>query len=54
MYEVFRWVMAWGRWVTVLAPTELKKMVDDEITAMCKVRRKTKPENKENRTIKTL
>jgi predicted DNA-binding transcriptional regulator YafY len=39
VYEVFRWVMAWGRWVTVLAPTELKKMVDDEITAMCKVRR---------------
>ena len=54
MYEVFRWVMAWGRWVKVIAPTELKKMVDDEITAMCKVRRKTKPENKENRTIKTL
>jgi predicted DNA-binding transcriptional regulator YafY len=39
VYEVFRWVMAWGRWVTVLAPTELKKMVDEEITAMCKVRR---------------
>ena len=39
VFEVFRWVMAWGRWVKVLAPTELKKMVDDEITAMCKVRR---------------
>lgn len=39
VYEVFRWVMAWGRWVKVLAPGELKKMVDDEITAMCKVRR---------------
>jgi predicted DNA-binding transcriptional regulator YafY len=34
VYEVFRWVMAWGRWVTVLAPTELKKMVDEEITAI--------------------
>ncbi len=31
VYEVFRWVK-------VLAPTELKKVVDDEITAMCKVR----------------
>jgi len=42
VFEVFRWVMAWGRWVKVLAPTELKKMVEDEITAMCKVRRKRK------------
>ena len=48
MYEVFRWVMAWGRWVKVLAPGELKKMVDDEITAMCKVQRRTKPEKKAN------
>jgi proteasome accessory factor B len=39
VFEVFRWVMAWGRWVKVLAPTELKKMVDDEIMAMCKGRR---------------
>lgn len=39
LYEVFRWVMAWGRWVKVLAPTGLKTMVDDEIAAMCKVRR---------------
>jgi len=42
VYEVFRWVMAWGRWVKVLAPTELKRMVDDEITAMCKGRVKRK------------
>jgi len=39
LFEVFRWVMAWGRWVKVLVPTELKKMVDEEITAMCKGRR---------------
>jgi proteasome accessory factor B len=35
MLEVFRWVMAWGRWAKVLAPCELKKMVADEIAAMC-------------------
>ncbi|MEI6167703.1 MAG: WYL domain-containing protein [bacterium] len=46
VYEVFRWVMAWGRWVKVLAPTELKKMVDDEITAMCKVRQVTQRRGK--------
>lgn len=39
LYEVFRWVMAWGRWATVLAPAELKRMVDGEITAMCQGRR---------------
>lgn len=42
VFEVFRWVMAWGRWVKVLATTELKRMVDDEITAMCKGRVKRK------------
>lgn len=39
VFEVFRWVMAWGRWVKVLAPVELKKMVDEEVAAMCKGRR---------------
>ena len=39
VFEVFRWVMAWGRWVKVLAPAELKKMVDEEVRAMCKVRK---------------
>lgn len=36
IFEVFRWVMAWGRWVKVLAPVELKKMVDEEVREMCK------------------
>jgi len=36
---VSRGVMAWGRWVKVLAPAELKKMVDEEVRAMCKVRK---------------
>ena len=39
VFEVFRWVMAWGRWAKVLAPTELKRMVDEEIAAMCKGRK---------------
>lgn len=40
VYEVFRWVMAWGRWVTVLAPAELKKMVSEEISAMARNKRR--------------
>lgn len=34
LYEVQRWVLAWGRWVKVLAPAELAEMVRDEIRAM--------------------
>ena len=34
LFEVFRWVMAWGRHCKVLAPKELRDMVLDEIRAM--------------------
>lgn len=36
LYEVQRWVLGWGHRVTVLAPTELKKMVADEIRKMAR------------------
>jgi proteasome accessory factor B len=34
LYEVYRWVLAWGNGVRVLAPKELKDMVRDEIKAL--------------------
>jgi len=34
LYEVFRWVLAWGHNVRVLAPEELKQMVDQEVKLM--------------------
>jgi hypothetical protein len=34
--------MTWDRWVKVLGPAELKKMVDEEVVAMCKGRRSKK------------
>lgn len=34
MVEVFRWVLAWGSDVRVLAPAELQRMVRDEVRAM--------------------
>lgn len=34
LYEVHRWVLAWGHSVRVLAPKELKDMVRDEIKRM--------------------
>ena len=34
LYEVQRWVLAWGHSVSVLAPKELKDMVRDEIKRM--------------------
>ena len=34
LLEVYRWVLAWGSHVQVLAPTELKDMVGKEIRAM--------------------
>lgn len=34
MFEVQRWVLSWGREVSVLGPTELQKAVSDEILAM--------------------
>jgi len=34
LFEVYRWVLSWGRHCTVLAPKELNKMVEDEIVAM--------------------
>jgi proteasome accessory factor B len=34
LFEVQRWVLSWGRGVSVLGPTELKKAVSDEIRAM--------------------
>lgn len=34
LYEVSRWVLGWGRYARVLAPSELKTMVADEIRAM--------------------
>ena len=34
LFEVFRWVLAWGHHVNVLAPKELKTMVADEVQLM--------------------
>ena len=34
LFEVFRWVLAWGHHVQVLEPQELKKMISDEINLM--------------------
>lgn len=34
LFEVQRWVLSWGRWVKVLAPAELTKLVADEIRLM--------------------
>jgi proteasome accessory factor B len=34
LFEVFRWVLAWGHHVTVLAPKELVTMVADEVQLM--------------------
>ncbi len=34
LYEVFRWVMTWGRHCRVLKPKALKDMVADEVAAM--------------------
>lgn len=34
LFEVFRWVMAWGHSCKVLAPAELKKWVKDEVKLM--------------------
>lgn len=34
LYEVFRWVMAWGRHCRVIAPKALKDMVAEEVAAM--------------------
>lgn len=36
IFEVFRWVLAWGRYAQVLAPQELKTMVADEVRHMNK------------------
>lgn len=37
LVELKRWVLAWGGNVTVLAPTELRKMVSEEIKGMAKI-----------------
>jgi predicted DNA-binding transcriptional regulator YafY len=34
LFEVHRWVLAWGHWVKVVEPKELKKMVEDEVRLM--------------------
>ncbi len=34
LFEVQRWILSWGRWVTVLEPKELVGNVADEIKAM--------------------
>jgi predicted DNA-binding transcriptional regulator YafY len=36
LFEVSRWVLAWGHSVRVLAPPELRKMVEEEIKLMAK------------------
>lgn len=36
LFEVYRWVLAWGRHCRVHAPAELKTMVEDEIRAMAR------------------
>jgi len=40
LYEVHRWVLAWGHKVQVLAPKELKDMVREEIKLMAAAQRK--------------
>jgi len=37
LFEVYRWILAWGSHVKVLEPLELKNMVADEIKRMGKV-----------------
>lgn len=37
LFEVYRWVLAWGSHVKVLEPLELRQMVADEIKRMAKV-----------------
>lgn len=37
LFEVYRWVLAWGSHAKVLEPMELEKMVTDEIRLMMKV-----------------
>jgi len=34
IFEVFRWVLSWGRYVTVLEPEQLKEMVQGEVKLM--------------------
>ena len=34
LYEVFRWVLAWGHHVKVLGPDSLRKMIEEEIILM--------------------
>ena len=46
LLEVFRWVMAWGRWARVLAPAELRQMVDREIDAMGQGRKRSSPRDR--------
>ena len=36
LFEVFRWVLAWGHYVHVKGPAELKKWVRDEVKLMAK------------------
>jgi predicted DNA-binding transcriptional regulator YafY len=36
LFEVQRWVLSWGRHVRVLAPTELRENVQEEIRLMVK------------------
>jgi predicted DNA-binding transcriptional regulator YafY len=36
LFEVQRWVLSWGRHVRVLAPTELRENVQEEIRLMAK------------------
>jgi predicted DNA-binding transcriptional regulator YafY len=36
LFEVFRWVLAWGRHCRVLAPAELHQQVRDEVKAMAR------------------
>jgi predicted DNA-binding transcriptional regulator YafY len=42
LFEVSRWVLSWGVACTVLAPTELGKLVRDEISAMTRITRTRK------------
>ena len=37
LFEIQRWILAWGSHVKVLGPVELKKMVSDEVKRMAKV-----------------
>jgi predicted DNA-binding transcriptional regulator YafY len=40
LFEVFRWVLAWGHHCRVLAPTELKKRIADEVRLMGQQRKR--------------